>query len=64
MQQIQVVIDEQGNVQVEVSGAPGRSCLDLTKVMEEKLGGQVAQREYSPDFYATDEVMEEEKIGR
>jgi hypothetical protein len=64
MQQIQIVIDKHGNVQLEVSGAPGRSCLDLTKNMEEKLGGQVVQREYSREFYAAKEVAEEEKINR
>jgi len=37
-ERIKVVIDEEGNASLDVSGVKGKTCLDLTKELEEVLG--------------------------
>ncbi len=48
-QQIEVIIDKQGKVQIEVQGVKGPACLDLTKALEEALGGDVEERRMTPE---------------
>lgn len=38
MEEIRFTIDKEGNTEVEVNGVKGKSCLDLTKQIEEALG--------------------------
>jgi len=64
MEEIQIEIDQQGNVKVEVSGAPGGKCLDLTKTMEQLLGGEISQREFTREYYIKETVNQEEKISQ
>jgi hypothetical protein len=49
MQEIDVFIDANGEVKIEVRGVKGQSCLDITKDLEQMLGGQVQQREMTPE---------------
>jgi hypothetical protein len=49
LQEIEVTIDQNGQVQVHVRGAKGDQCLDLTRGLEEALGGEVVLREMTPD---------------
>lgn len=53
LQEIQVIIDKNGDVHIEVHGVKGMSCLDLTKDLEEALGGEVESREMTMDAYET-----------
>ncbi len=48
-QDIKVKIDKTGKVFIEVSGVSGKKCLELTKDVEEMLGGLV-ERDYKPEF--------------
>ncbi len=64
MEEIQVEIDQHGNVQVKVSGAEGGKCLDLTKHMEQLLGGEISQREFTREYYIQEAVNQDEKISR
>lgn len=63
MEEIKVEIDQQGNVQVEVSGVEGGTCLDLTKHMEQLLGGEITQREFTREYYIQETVNQDEKIS-
>ena len=54
-----VFIDQGGQVRVEVRGVKGTSCLDLTKGLEDALGGQVEEREMTPEASETAEVAVE-----
>ena len=45
LQEINVFIDKDGQVKLEVQGVEGLSCVDLTKELEDLLGGEVVQRE-------------------
>jgi hypothetical protein len=49
VQEIDVFIDKTGEVRLEVRGVKGPVCLDITKQLEEALGGQIASREMTPE---------------
>jgi len=53
VQEIDVFIDKNGQVRVEVHGIKGMACLDLTKDLEEALGGEVEEREMHHEAYDT-----------
>jgi len=50
-------IDENGEVKIEVKGAPGEDCMKLTKEIEEALG-LVGERTMTSEYY----LQEEQKI--
>ncbi len=50
MKQIIVLIDPDGNTEIEVQGMTGRSCRDATKALEEALG-IVTQTTNTEDYY-------------
>jgi hypothetical protein len=51
LQEIEVFIEKDGRVLIQVRGAKGLSCLDLTRELEEALGGQIEAREMTPEAY-------------
>jgi len=50
-------INEDGEVTIEVSGAPGSDCTALTKEIEEALG-VVSSRDYTSEYYQQEETQE------
>ncbi len=65
LQEIEVTIDKNGQVQVQVRGVKGMSCLDLTHDLEEALGGEVIAREMTPEAQeGTSEELPTEDPGR
>jgi hypothetical protein len=50
MQELEITIDNEGRIQVTVSGGHGAGCLDMTKNLE-KAAGEVESREYLPAYY-------------
>jgi hypothetical protein len=64
LQEIEVFIEKDGRVRIEVRGVKGMSCLDLTKGLEEALGGQVESREMTPEAYETvqEQVQEQQRL--
>ena len=55
LQEIEVIIGKDGQVQIQVRGVNGLKCLDLTRELEEALGGEVISRIMKP------EAMEEDQ---
>ena len=53
LQEIDVFIEPNGQVKIEVSGVKGMNCLDLTKALEDALGGQIEERDMRPEAYET-----------
>ncbi len=49
LQEINVTIDANGQVQVEIHGVKGKSCLEITAALEQALGGNVILREMTSD---------------
>lgn len=48
VQEIEVTIDENGKVQIHVRGIKGEACLDITRSLEQALGGELT-REMTPE---------------
>ena len=61
LQEIDVFIDKAGQVRVEVRGVKGMSCLDLTRNLETALGGQVTERQMTPEAQETDSEQVQEQ---
>lgn len=51
--ELEISINAEGEVSINVIGAKGKKCLDLTKDIEEALG-IVTERETKPQFYEQD----------
>ena len=61
VQEIDVFIEKNGQVRVEVQGVKGMACLDVTKNLEDALGGQVEDREMRPEAYEAADVVVAER---
>ena len=61
LQEINVYIDRDGRVRIEVRGVKGKRCLDITRSLEEALGGQIESREMTPE---ADEFVRERTQDR
>jgi hypothetical protein len=49
LQEIEVVIGKDGEVQIQVRGVKGQKCLEITKELEEALGGEILARVMTPE---------------
>lgn len=56
-------IDENGEVKIEVKGAPGEDCLKLTQEIEEALG-LVGERQMTSEYYQQEEQKVEVGSGQ
>ena len=52
---VSFTIDENGEVKIEVKGAPGEDCMKLTKEIEEALG-LVEERSMTSEYYQQEET--------
>lgn len=50
IQELEIFISPKGKVSFEVRGVPGKKCLDLTRVLEHDLGGEVLEREETSEM--------------
>lgn len=48
---VEVVIMPDGQVQMHVKGVEGMACLEITKELEEALGGDIAHQELTPEAF-------------
>ena len=49
-QELEIIIDADGKVNIKVNGVKGPTCEDLTKNLEEAIG-EVEKRDYTSDYY-------------
>jgi hypothetical protein len=64
IQEIDVIIDKDGQVKIEVRGVKGPACLDLTKELEAALGGEVVDRQMTAEASeAAQEASERQWLG-
>jgi hypothetical protein len=54
-QDIEIVINEKGEVTFQVKGVKGGSCLDETKFLEQALGGEVLEQQKTGEYYEQSE---------
>ncbi len=50
IQELEVFISPKGKVSFEVRGVPGKKCLDLTRALEDDLGGEILEREETSEM--------------
>jgi hypothetical protein len=50
MQELEIIINTEGNIGVRVKGSKGDQCLEMTKDLEESLG-LLEHREFSSEYY-------------
>jgi len=62
LQEIEVFIDKDGQMRVQVRGVKGDACLDLTRSLEEALGGQVIAREMTPEALETNPEIVKDRL--
>jgi hypothetical protein len=48
IQEVEVIISKNGQVQILVRGAKGRTCLELTRSLENALGNDI-EREFTSE---------------
>lgn len=53
MQEIEILINADGDVIIHVNGVHGEKCTEMTAALEEALGS-VESRQYTGDYYQTD----------
>ncbi len=61
MQEIEVTINKDGQVEVHVRGVKGEACLDITRPLEQALGGEVILREMTPEAKETPNVIDNQQ---
>ncbi|WP_342596728.1 DUF2997 domain-containing protein [Cyanobacterium aponinum UTEX 3222] len=49
LQEIDIFIDDNGEVKLEIRGVKGQKCLDLTQDLEAILGDEIISREMTPE---------------
>jgi len=52
LQELEVVIAPDGTVDVKVRGVKGPKCLEVTRAIEELLGGQIVERVHTDEWRA------------
>jgi len=57
VEEVEVIIHPDGRVEIQVFGAEGAKCLDITRDLEAALGNQIELRTMTADAVAT--VQEE-----
>ena len=50
IQELDVHISADGRLSVEVRGVKGAACLEITKTLEEALGGEIIERRKTYEF--------------
>ena len=49
IQEVEISIDKTGQVVIHVQGAKGMVCVDLTRDLENALGGEVLERKFTAE---------------
>ncbi|HEU17424.1 MAG TPA: DUF2997 domain-containing protein [Methanolinea sp.] len=63
MQELEIIVESDGNTIIHVKGAKGSECLDITGALEERLG-TVTDRTFTADYYAQpDHVQNRETLA-
>ena len=61
MKKMKITIHKDGTQKIEVLGAAGEECVQFTREMEARLGGQMGERELKPEFHESETETERER---
>lgn len=67
IQEIEVTINKDGQMELHVRGVKGEACLDITRPLEEALGGEVLLREMTSEAQeppATEQIERKQQIKK
>ncbi|RXZ84844.1 DUF2997 domain-containing protein [Paenibacillaceae bacterium] len=59
--QIRVQIFPDGQIKADVIGIKGRACTDYIEILEQMLGAEVVDSEYTSEYYETEQVHVEQQ---
>jgi hypothetical protein len=59
IQEIDVFISPEGEVKIEVRGVKGKKCLEITRGLENALGGKVVLREHTDEFNQNEQDIDQ-----
>lgn len=59
---VTVLIAKDGGTTISVDGVKGKSCLDITKALEENLG-TVSERTHTADMSKKPDIADKARIG-
>ncbi len=59
IQEIDVFISPEGEVKIEVRGVKGQKCLEITRGLENALGGKVVLREHTDEFNQNEQDIDQ-----
>jgi len=62
MKKIQITLHKDGTQKVEVFGAVGAECLELTRELEKRLGAPLGERVLKPEYELTETELERERL--
>ena len=48
--EVEIIIQPDGQLKVEIQGVKGKGCLDMTKEMEELLGNDIIERNFTDEY--------------
>ena len=65
IQEIDIFVEKDGQIKIEIRGAKGLQCLDLTKDLEAVLGSQILDRAMTPEADESSEQVawQQQQIG-
>lgn len=58
MEELEITINEMGQVIVEVKGVKGSKCENLTRELEEKLG-ELIEKSYKTEYYQSNDTLKD-----
>mgnify|MGYP001563463363 FL=1 len=61
--ELEITVSPEGEVSVKVKGIAGSGCLAATKFLEDVLGGEVASREHTDEYYQQSAVSDAVRTG-
>jgi len=57
--ELEIIIDEEGQVHIDIKGIKGKKCLEFAEMVE-KILGEMRDKRYKPEYYEEDVVITEE----
>ena len=64
LHEVEITIDAGGHVRVEIRGMKGPGCVELTREIEQLLGGKVLERIHTAEYDAQPDEAEQADLLR
>lgn len=61
MRKMKITLHKDGTQKVEVLGAVGQECVELTRELERRLGRQLGERELKSEYHETEQETQHDR---